>query len=433
MKKKLDLSLLIACLIGGAVGGYAANLLFERVEQSWNPVLSVGTFFAIVSFSICFLGYLSEIATRNLTKYTGSIWSVGRSAGILFLTPIAFFVLGVVFQFIYGLGTVKKTEIKADNFIVIVDNSGSALSTDPAKERFSSIVDFSKSMQDGNGIMITVFESDAQVVFPFTEKYAGIDNDISDVLAPFEANGGTNIEAALEASIQGYGSGNGKKTVALLFSDGEGALDMDYITKEYQKAGIAIFTISFAGSGNSGRRLLEELSDKTGGQYLEIGAGLSFDQSYQKVKNYKVKRNLLGKRVFTERKKVGLTILRIFLLLLLAVAIVPLIAYILDSEDVLRKNLVYKIVEGLLGGMIVEFGFRAYRSGSVLRMIFSLLMAMIIAWCSMPDVDAYLAGETHMKNYVDDMGEDPNRLGGSNEIANRDSKKYQYEVKGRDK
>ena len=246
MRKKFDLSLLIACLIGGVIGCIAGNALFSTFEHSWNPLLSVGTFFAIVSFSICLFGFLIEIMTHNLTKYTGSIWSVGRSAGILFITPVAFFILGVLFQFIYGLGNVKKTDIKADNFIVIVDNSGSALSTDPAKERFSSIVDFAETMQDGNGIMIAVFSSTAQVVFPFKEKYAGIDSDIRDTLAPFSANGGTNIEAALEESIRGYGAGNGKKAVALLFSDGEGDIDMNYITKEYQDAGIPIFTISFA-------------------------------------------------------------------------------------------------------------------------------------------------------------------------------------------
>ncbi|MCR5322050.1 MAG: VWA domain-containing protein [Lachnospiraceae bacterium] len=440
MKKKFDLSLLIACLIGGIAGGIAANIVFGKVENEWNPVLSVGVYFAIVSFSICLFGFIMERITRNLTSYVHTTTSREQSI-ILFLTPVAFFVIGVIFQFIYGLGKVKYTEIKADNFIVIIDNSGSTASTDPDEERFSSVVDFAKGLQDGNGMMVTVFSSDAEVVFPFKQKYAGIDTDIAAALAPFQATGGTNIEMALEDSINGYGGGNGKKAVALLFSDGAGNIDMDYITKTYQDAGIPIFTISFSGSNNSGRRLLEELSDKTGGQYFEIGSALTFNQSYQKVKNYQAQRNLLDKRVFSERKKGLYTFLRILFIMLAVIAILPFISYVLDSEEVLKRNLLPKIGEGLAAGVIVELGFRQYFSGSALRIIMCILMALILAWCDVPDIEEYLAGGSGYGDSPDGSNgsgsggdradTDKNRLGGTGELSHKEKDGRTFEVKGR--
>ncbi len=399
MKKKFDRSLFVACLCGGILGSIIASLVLLFHEDTWNPVLIVGTFFAIVSFFICFSGWIMELLTRNLSKNSGSIVALGRSLLILGIVPVAFFILGVLLQFLYGLGKVKTSLGKADNYLIIVDNSGSASATDPMNERFSSIVDFAANLKTGEGIMVTVFDHRAEIVFPFTTQYVGIDLDIGNELEKYYANGGTDIQLALEETLRAYGNGNGRNTVALLFSDGESTVDLKRITQAYQNADIPIFTISFAKSGWFGRNLLESLAERTGGDYFEIGSGLSFEQSYKKVQNFTVKRNLLSQRGFGERKSIGYGFLRIFFITVLVSAILPCIALALDSEEVLRKNLIPKIAEGFSVALLMELGFGSFWNGTFLRIVMGVFMSLIFAWYILPDIDEYVEEIKNTNDY----------------------------------
>ena len=384
MKKRFDLSLFIACLTGGIVGSILAGIFYNHTNEEWNSVLVVGIYFAIVTFCITLLGVVSEMCTNHLNGRNMTRDNFLRTTGLLLVTPIAFFVVGDIFQFIYGLGETEQIAMDAKEFIVMIDNSGSTAGTDPQQERFSSVVQFVENMNLGSSIMITIFSDDAELVFPMTQKYQGMEKDVEVVLSRYSADGGTNMQGALEISLCNYRASS-DKAVAMLFSDGESSIDVNGITQAYQDVEVPIFTISFAGTASGGRRLLKKLADKSDGAYLEIGEGLGFLDSYQKVQNYEVKRILLDSRIYRETGKIGYTILRIILLTILVAALGPVLAILLDSEEILRKNTLLRIGLGLLSGLVMEFGFRAYFSGGFLRWILCVLMSLVFVDYVLPD------------------------------------------------
>ena len=424
MNQKFDFSLFISCLSGGIVGGILSGIFYNRTYEMWHPVLVVGTYFAIVAFCISCCGVVSEMCTSHLSGRRLSVDVFVRTMGLLLLTPVVFLAAGAILQFIYGLVKTEQVTMDATEFIIMIDNSGSTATTDPQEERFSSVVEFVENMNQDQSIMITIFSSKAKLVYPMTQKNQDMAQDVEEILSQYEADGGTNIQGALEVSLENYKVSD-EKAVALLFSDGESKVNMDRIAQAYIDIKVPIFTISFAGTNLAGQRLLVEMAERTGGAYLEIGEGLSFQDSYQKVQNYAAKRILLDRRGNQELGKVWYTLLRIIFLAILVVLLGLVLAVLLDSEEILQKNLLPRIGLGLAAGCIVEFGFKAYLYGAFLRGILCILMSLVFANYIIPNysmVSSYELGgrSDNKKNGL--------RKKGNNEKNAFDTKQKNYDT-----
>lgn len=379
MAKKFNLSLFIACLLGGIVGYYLAENFYNHCNDSWNPVPLVGIYFAIVVFCISLFGVITEYQTNHISAKAWDGATVIRTLGLLFaLTVGGFLLVGMLLQFIYGLGKVEQISYDASDYIVMIDNSGSTSDTDVNEERFSSVVEFVKNMDNSQRIMISIFDDFNTIVLPLTQKNDGLDQKVQQILSNYDSANNTDIQRALFESLDNY-SADGKQAIAMLFSDGESEVDIPTIIDRYIDASIPIFTVGFSERSFYGKRLLEKIANKTGGAYYEINGSNSFTKTYGKIINYKAKRILLDYRIANEQGKIIFMIIRTLSIMILVFLLGPALGFILDSEELLLKNIPLRCIAGLFAGLILEFGMLNYSSDVLLRFILCILMSLVIS------------------------------------------------------
>lgn len=379
MNKKFNKSLFISCIVGGMIGFLLAEILYNLCKDLWNPIILVGLYFAIVAFFISLFGAISEYNTNHISRRLWDTTAVTRTMGLVMLiSVIGFFILGSLFQFIYGLGKVYQVSKNADDYVVMIDNSGSTSDTDYNEERFSSVVDFIKGMKDSQRIMISIFDEENNVILPLTQKDGKLADQVEDILSKYSSANNTDIQNALSDSLDHYQS-DGRRAIAILFSDGDCPVDIPYITQSYNDAKIPIFTVGYIKHSGRGERLLEKLAYKTGGDYYEIHGEGGFSKAYNSVVHYKAKRVLLDNRIVSEQYTAGYIVLRVLFIMILVFLLGPGLSLILDSEDVLKDNLILRIILGLISGLVLEFGLMNYLPGILMRFIVCFLMSLVIS------------------------------------------------------
>lgn len=379
MAKKFNTSLFISCIVGGMIGFIFAEILYNHCKNTWNPIILVGIYFAIVAFFISLLGSISEYNTNHISRGLWDTTAVTRTMGLVILISIlGFFIAGGLFQFIYGLGKVYQVSKNTNDYIVMIDNSGSTSNTDYNEERFSSVVDFIKGMKKSQRIMISIFDEKNKVILPLTRKDGKLADKVQKILSKYSSANNTNIQNALSDSLDHYKSG-GKRAIAILFSDGESPVNIPFIEKSYNDAKIPIFTVGYKGHNGQGQRLMEKLAYRTGGDYYEIHGEGGFSKAYNKVVHYKAKRVLLDYRIASEHSRVCYIVLRVLFIMILVFLLGPGLSLILDSEDVLRDNLIFRIFIGLMSGLILEYGLMNYLPGMLMRFIVCFLMSLVIS------------------------------------------------------
>lgn len=376
---KFNLSLFLACIFGGVVGFILAEVFYSLCKDTWYTIPLVGLYIAIVSFFIALFGAISEYNTNHISRRAWDSGVLNRTLGLLVLLSfIGVFAAGSLLQFIYGIGKVKQVSSNVDDYIVMIDNSGSTSATDPYNERFASIVDFISGMKDSQRIMISLFDDTNQIVLPLTQKSDGLEIQVQDILSQYTAGNGTNIEAALTDSLNNYTPG-GKQALAILFSDGECPVDINTMSQLYADSNIALFTVGYKDQSREGKAMLEKLAYKTGGNYYEISGVNSLKQTYGKIVHYTAKRNLLDYRIVNEQSTPLYIFLRIVFILLIVFLFGLIIGLVLDSSELLTGNRILRILSGGLAGLVLEIGLMNSLPDIPLRFIMCILMSLVIS------------------------------------------------------
>lgn len=399
MIKKFNKSLFIACLIGGVIGWAISEIVYNAFKDNLNNIILTGIYFAIMIFFIALPGIISEWVTNHLSGYAWDGKIISRTFSFLLVcTLLAFFIVGALLQFLYGLGQTKDTKLEADDYMIIIDNSGSTSTTDPLNERFSSVVQFINNLNTSNKVMISIFSDSNEIVLPLTFVDKTLSSQVADIFNNYNSFNGTNIQNALIDTLQQYPISN-RKAIAVLFSDGESDVDLTAIADMFNNANVNIYTIGFSMQADVGRELLKSIAFETGGVYYEINEVTDFSAALTEIMNNKVERDLLSYRDASEKNNILYILLRVVFIFIIGMLIGPAFGLIFDSEEIMFSNIPIRIGISLVASIIMEVGLNLGMKDSLIRLLMCVLMSLIYTHYHISDyVDNSAATYTGLSN-----------------------------------
>lgn len=411
--RKFDTSLFLACLVGAALGYVLAEVLYNGLMLDWLPVLRTGFYFAVVVLFVCLAGLLCEMVTGNLRSGSWTGKNIGIGFLMTFLAAVVFFLLGMLFQFLYGLGLNIRTAGNVQDYIVLIDNSGSTYDTDPNEERFSSVVSLVQGLDNTHSIMAKVFDETVLGTFPMTPAGPDTVNSLQSFFGQYDSNGGTDLQNVLMETVNEY-TPTGRDTAVVLLSDGISNVDYDAIAAEYTAKNLPIFCVSFADSDREGRGVLTDIADQTNGYFYEIEELSNLSQTVETMIKLANRRQLLDPRRGLDLQNNLARVLRVVFVTVLGVLVAVAVGLAVDSSTVMTSGMPVHAVGALLAGLLAEFGW-SLLSGSLIRLLMSLLISLIcvcyIREYSAVDAEGGAAERPGRKKPSADLGiGDPNDL-----------------------
>ena len=378
--KKFDLSLFVSCLVGGLLGMFISEYLYKNIAISCHPVLTCGFYFLIVMLGMGSFGLTSEFITGNLRE---SNWTGGeklKAAGIFLGLTLAFALIAMLFQFLYGLGYSRGHTGTVDDYIILIDNSASTYDTDPDKQRFTAVEELIDGLNDSHQIMIEIFDDQVLDVFPLTM----LNNKTRKTIIKFMNNartlecGNTDIQLALMEAIDQY-TDTGRSSVLLLLSDGDSYVDYDVIKQAFNNKSLPIYSVAFSGVGFQGNNLLNQLANNTDGFYYhieELGDLADVVKSMIRLTN---QRSLLESRRGSDFHNILAMIERILFVSTLGILMLLILTAAVDIRSLLTQGMVLHVPLSILAGFLIEFG-TCYWNAKASRMMACVLFSVIVVY-----------------------------------------------------
>ncbi|MCD8105074.1 MAG: VWA domain-containing protein [Lachnospiraceae bacterium] len=378
-EEKFNLALLIACLVGAVIGWFLAELIYAALPDDMPAVLQVGIYFLVVALGIVLVAFISELLVRHIKSvWTGS--ELGRSILILLVFLVGMFLAGMLFQFLYGLGYSRKTLTNLDDYLIVIDNSSSTNSTDPDDERFTAIVDLAASLDATKKLSVVVFDNTIVGTFELQE----MTDEAKEALAAFmeemktKSKGGTQLQAALEEAINNYTPVAGRNAAVILLSDGESSINYSTISDLYAQKEVPIYCVAFSHMGYAGTNTMTRLAETTDGYYCEISELSTLQTALEQMMTLTSRRSLLERRRGTDVHNVLPMILRILFVTLLGLPLAPVLALVLDCDDLMHRGFLIHIPFCLIAGLLMEFLIRLL-GGGLTRLLMAILYAIMIS------------------------------------------------------
>lgn len=180
--------------------------------------------------------------------------------------------------------TASMEESGALRICLVVDRSGS-MDGQPMNDLKQALRDFVQDLDEGTSLSLVAFDSGAECLVELTEDSTVLLNTVDNLYA----SGGTDITSGIRSGTQTL-SGAGGGQVMLLLTDGQSDIDFAAV-EEAAAQGITIHTIGF---GSVNDTLLQEIADRTGGQYVRA-------DSSQELRNvYASLQQIIGNTVTVE-------------------------------------------------------------------------------------------------------------------------------------
>lgn len=155
--------------------------------------------------------------------------------------------------------TAKFSEQYLTSVCVVVDESGS-MGGHPMSSLKEALVTFVENADDETEISLVGFENAADKKIGLTFDKAALMTKVD----ALRASGGTNITAGIQAGTEVLSTAAGMRYM-LLMTDGQSDIDFNVVDNAALQ-GITIHTIGF---GSVNDALLEEIAQRTGGQYIK--------------------------------------------------------------------------------------------------------------------------------------------------------------------
>lgn len=180
--------------------------------------------------------------------------------------------------------TAKITEQPLTSISVVVDVSGS-MSGRPMASLKEALVSFVQNADEDTEISLSAFESSARKLTDLTKDKSLLLTQVN-VLG---GGGGTNITSGIVVGTETLTNAAGMRYM-LLMTDGQSSIDFNTVDAAAAQ-GITIHTIGFGSVNDS---LLEEIAQRTGGQYVKADSVSELSNVYASLQQ------LLGNTVTVE-------------------------------------------------------------------------------------------------------------------------------------
>ena len=347
---KINLSILLATLIGGAVVQLISRPIYNNAINSIPRPVLIGLMFLILSIVLTALIFFLRPTEVRFSGYK----PLGASrGGVIVVLILAIFLLAMLFQFLYSLGISGDNE-EPTSCIFVIDNSGSMEDSDPEQERFRAVDAIIANKEDSFPYMIYGFADDVVVLREMGPKSAG-HGDLTTV-----PEGGTSIKKSLEQILDDYSTGKwdgGDRPRVVMLTDGY-ATDIGFLSnmrkvlKNYQKNRISVSTV---GLGAVDEDLMEQIASSTGGVFISVDNASDLLDAMSNAAIRQSKRDLLSARGYC-RPEALYVIMRIVFLAILGMLIGALATVVYGDEYSVMVSLIVSAITSVLGAMIMEIG-----------------------------------------------------------------------------
>lgn len=329
-------------LIGGALG----NLVPEIEHPILNKLLSIGLAVVLVGGFAC-LALCLYANCRPSRQTTQNRWPL-----LLLAVLAGLMVLGMLLQFLYGLGGTMQIQAP-DDVILLIDDSGSMSLTDPQRVRVNSAKSLLDQLNYSNRAGMIFFtdriEYERDMVALTEEARA----KMADAVKALKSDGNTNISLAIDEALSMDGAEDPKRVLEIiLLTDGDGgSIDFSAVAKRCSLQNTHISSIVLSHSVNMG--VLNRLANATGGQILMVEDIDHLTDAYSKLAMVSTSRDLLGLRRGGVHKSPLLAVFRVLAWVIIGAAIGFSILLLLDPRPFLQVLLACAVA-GLLFGVLLE-------------------------------------------------------------------------------
>lgn len=375
---KFHAMLLLFGLIGGFIGDILIELYHSRIAGTTPNAITVAVSFGIFTLSMMGSCVLCEYIYPRLTQ-TESKYNKYRVLAFA-ISVVAVALAGLILQAFYGMGMGNKV----NDFIFVIDDSGSMEENDPYEERYDAVMELVHNLDSDDRIGMVKFSTVIVDSIPLEYNTSSYQNEFEERIKGTLPGDQTDIELALREAVRLSDTGDNKRyTMIILLSDGESDVDTDEIAKNMIERGIIINTIGLNAPDN-GTRLMSELSSATGGEYYDVLDAKSLVPAMKGMEKHIMRNSLLGPRAIIKRDSTIHKIARVVFIMILNVMLGVSLQFIIDNR-LLRGQLMVSAVTGLIAGLILEIGFYYVWPSGLVRIVAFLVMTIIIVGYEIPE------------------------------------------------
>ena len=322
--------------MGAAVGVVISFLLYHKMyDSTGSNVLLVGLVLGIMAGAVLLGCVISEMVRPCLR--------VDREVSLpeillALLAAVAVAVLGGLSEFLYEING-SYTSPAFNDYIFVIDDSGSMGSTDPQMLRYEAMSQLLDSMDQTVRVGLVRFSDTIGDEVGMDYLTLAHRDKLRSSIANAVSAGGTDIQEGLERALELYqlSQSSGRYPVVVLLSDGESHVNTSAVSRKYLDAGVAISTVGLSEFVNV--RMLENLAQATGGQFFKVSDADGLVEAFKQVQQAVSYRTLFTPRPGTQRGNVLLMILRVLFLTLPGVLIGMALFIILRENGVERQLL----------------------------------------------------------------------------------------------
>ena len=351
-KRLFHRNMFIGALVGAAAGVLISFLLYNRMyDPTGSNVLLVGLVLGIMAGTVLLGCVISELVCPCLR--------VDREVGVpeillALLAAVAVALLGCLFEFLYEING-SYTSPAFNDYIFVIDDSGSMSSTDPQMLRYEAMSQLLDSMDQDVRVGLVRFSDNISDEVGMDYLTPAHRDKLRSSITNAVSAGGTNIQLGLERALELYldSRSSGRYPVVVLLSDGESHVNTAAVSRQYLDAGVAVSTVGLSDYVNE--RLLENLAQATGGQFYKVSDADGLVEAFKQVQKAVSCRTLFTPRPGTQRGSVLLMILRVVFLMLPG-ALIGLALFVILRENGVERQLLTSAATGLLSGLLMELG-----------------------------------------------------------------------------
>ena len=343
--------LLAGGLAASLVGSILVKLLFEHFYAEWPNLVLASVSMLIMAALITLVCGMIE-AQRNMIAHGDTAGSIGEmmlkaAIGTLIVSALA---LGL--EFIYELGYVYKG-VDFQDYIFVVDDSGSMSGNDRQNKRYSSLGPLLESMDETSMVGLirfdnTILDEAAPAVLDDTQRQT-----LKQIMDNAAISGGTDIQLALNRAAQLYQDSkrSGIPSAVVLLSDGGANVDVPGIIQTFNNMDVSVCTVALGSSAN--RNLLQSLADGTGGVMLDVSDADMLKASYRLLNGGELRRCLLMPRIGADKSDVMHMVMSVLFMAILGTAISAVLAFMF-GWDAGKRQLLVGGTASTIGALIHE-------------------------------------------------------------------------------
>ena len=352
--------------------------IYHALIDVWSTPVVIGLLFAILAL-VVMIGIL--ILSSMQGNFEANIFnggSTGSAVVCVAVILVVIFLLGMLFQWIYGMHFDKELQ-KPSSYVFLIDDSGSMEGNDPTGLRYEALDQVLADMPEDFTYMVYAFSDGVTMQREMLPISAGKGN------LTHNNYGGTAIKGVLNQAISDYENGvweGGNAPRVILLTDGY-ATDLGLFStitktlKNYSKHRISVSTV---GLGDVDRDLMTTIAAKTGGVFVDVNdAALLADAMSEAASTYSAG-DILSAR---NAGKLGFLFgfLRVLFLSILGAVLGLGCAVAYGSPDSATLTVVASAIQSVLGALMMELGTAAGLPAKICWFVLWLLLALTICTC----------------------------------------------------